>query len=169
MPELIALSRSGDAFVTNDNGRFLLHLPAAQGGIRSLTAVEADRYVTDAGLRLIGQQFESWSSIDEFVRSYGAENVPAPEIDPDRWDEHEVRDMLAAAQRMVERDESAKAQGLLNLLLALRLVRGDDELHRLALTQLDSLTRPATPAPPFSSDRAPAEAAQARWRELAAA
>lgn len=161
------MSRSGDAFVTSDQGRFYLHLSPLAGGIKSLSQDEADRYVTDAGLHSIDESFDSWSDVDASIRSYASEHVPTPKVDPAAWDEQEVDDMIAAAKRMITRDEAAKAKRLLDLLLGLPLVRGDDDLFAKVQSELRVLTEPPTTvSPPFASSLPVATDARRRWSDL---
>lgn len=118
MPRLVAMARSGEAFVTSDDRHGLwLHMPPGAGGAGLIDEASVERAVAYHDFTRIDRDFETWAELDEFRQREAAKFAPPVEIDPAELDAEDVRDMLGVARRWATEGEAAQSNRLVRRLL----------------------------------------------------
>jgi len=168
MPVLIAMSRSGDVVISQDDNRYWLHLPPTAGGVRPLDENELDRYISFGDLSEIGESFDTYQLLATAVSAEAAK-LPLPGIDPSTWDGTDVVDMLAEVEALIADGEHGEATALARLLVSLPVVRLDEGLHDQVLGYLVGTAVAMRPAFQTSVAASVVESARERWATVALA
>ena len=143
MPTLVAMSRSGETFITRSKRHPLwLHLPPGAGGSGPLDEAGAERAVADHGFVRIDKDFATWDDLDAFRQEEAANFAPPVAIEPAGLDAEDVQEMLDVARRWSTEGEPGQSRRLLLRLLLVPAARAEADLQDRIVAALEALDEP---------------------------